>query len=141
MHSFKKIWNTSSQGTLTLKALTRRILWVAFCFAKNRLFRVLLSLHSFATLRNWLRQPLQSLPLFKIKKLEIEPNNKSCSSFVYCLLFSVESVMSIFSVLDSFLLSLWIKSFSCESSFFSICSSCFDDSSSCLQCISPFTIS
>ena len=30
-------------------------------------------LHSFATLRNWLRQPLQSLPLFKIKKLEIEP--------------------------------------------------------------------
>ena len=38
------------------------ILWVAFCFAKNRLFRVPLSLHSFATLRNWLRQPLQSLP-------------------------------------------------------------------------------
>ena len=32
-------------------------------------------LHSFATLRNWLRQPLQSLPLFKIKKLEIEPSN------------------------------------------------------------------
>ena len=32
-------------------------------------------LHSFATLRNWLRQPLQSLPLFKIKKLEIEPIN------------------------------------------------------------------
>ncbi len=30
-------------------------------------------LHSFATLRNWLRQPLQSLPLFKIKKLEIKP--------------------------------------------------------------------
>ena len=30
-------------------------------------------LHSFATLRNWLCQPLQSLPLFKIKKLEIEP--------------------------------------------------------------------
>ena len=30
-------------------------------------------LHSFATLRNWLRQPLQSLPRFKIKKLEIEP--------------------------------------------------------------------
>ena len=50
-------------------------LWVAFCFAKNRLFRVTLSLHSFATLRNWLRQPLQSLPQFKIKKLEIEPNN------------------------------------------------------------------
>ncbi len=46
---------------------------MAFCFAKNRLFRVPLSLHSFATLRNWLRQPLQSLPLFKIKKLEIEP--------------------------------------------------------------------
>ena len=51
-------------------------LWVAFCFAKNRLFRVPLSLHSFATLRNWLRQPLQSLPLFKIKKLKIEPKNK-----------------------------------------------------------------
>ena len=33
-------------------------------------------LHSFAPLRNWLRQPLQSLPLFKIKKLEIEPNNQ-----------------------------------------------------------------
>ena len=49
---------------------------VAFCFAKIRLFRVPLPLHSFATLRNWLRQPLQSLPLFKIKKLEIEPNNK-----------------------------------------------------------------
>ena len=31
-------------------------------------------LHSFATLRNWLCQPLQSLPLFKIKKLEIEPS-------------------------------------------------------------------
>ena len=46
---------------------------MAFCFAKNRLFRVPLSLHSFATLRNWLRQPLQSLPRFKIKKLEIEP--------------------------------------------------------------------
>ena len=30
-------------------------------------------LHSFATLWKWLRQPLQSLPLFKIKKLEIEP--------------------------------------------------------------------
>ena len=49
---------------------------MAFCFAKNRLFRVTLSLHSFAPLRNWLRQPLQSLPQFKIKKLEIEPNNK-----------------------------------------------------------------
>ena len=34
-------------------------------------------LHSFATLRNWLRQPLQSLPQFKIKKLEIEPNSLS----------------------------------------------------------------
>ena len=43
---------------------------------KLALFRVPLPLHSFATLRNWLRQPLQSLPLFKIKKLEIEPNNK-----------------------------------------------------------------
>ena len=40
---------------------------------KLALFRVPLSLHYFATLRNWLRQPLQSLPLFKIKKLEIEP--------------------------------------------------------------------
>ena len=39
------------------------IFWVAFCFAKIRLFRVALSLHSFAPLRNWLRQPLQSLPL------------------------------------------------------------------------------
>ena len=37
---------------------------VAFCFAKIRLFRVALSLHSFATLRNWLRQPLQSLPRY-----------------------------------------------------------------------------
>ena len=48
-------------------------LWVAFCFAKNRLFRVTLSLHSFATLRNWLRQPLQSLPRFVNQILEIEP--------------------------------------------------------------------
>ncbi|MDD7610870.1 MAG: hypothetical protein PUJ82_08135, partial [Spirochaetales bacterium] len=40
---------------------------------KLALFRVPLSLHSFATLLNWIRQPLQSLPLFKIKKLEIEP--------------------------------------------------------------------
>ena len=47
-------------------------LWVAFCFAKNRLFRVPASkrLHSFAALRNWLRQPLQSLPRFKIENLE-----------------------------------------------------------------------
>ena len=70
-------------------------LWVAFCFAKKsekciafsrpefalqtRAFqgyvRTSCYLHSFATLRNWLRQPLQSLPQFKIKKLEIEPNN------------------------------------------------------------------
>ena len=48
---------------------------MAFCFAKNRLFRVTLSLHSFATLRNWLRQPLQSLPQFKIEKFDIK--NKS----------------------------------------------------------------
>ena len=35
--------------------------------SKNRLFRVPASkrLHSFAALRNWLRQPLQSLPQFK----------------------------------------------------------------------------
>ena len=46
---------------------------VAFCFAKIRLFRVALSLHSFATLRNWLRQPLQSLPRFVNQILEIEP--------------------------------------------------------------------
>ena len=31
-------------------------------------------LHSFATLRNWLRQPLQSLPRFVTQILEIEPN-------------------------------------------------------------------
>ena len=30
-------------------------------------------LHSFATLRNWLRQPLQSLPRFVNQILEIEP--------------------------------------------------------------------
>ena len=48
---------------------------VAFCFAKIRLFRVTLSLHSFAPLRNWLRQPLQSLPRFVNQILEIEPNN------------------------------------------------------------------
>ena len=61
-------------------------LWVAFCFAKNRLFRVTLSLHSFATLRNWLRQPLQSLPQFKIKKLEIEPNkNKNTINTILSL--------------------------------------------------------
>ena len=53
------------------------ILWVAFCFAKIRLFRVALSLHSFATLRNWLRQPLQSLPRFITEKLEIELNSFS----------------------------------------------------------------
>ena len=47
---------------------------VAFCFAKIRLFRVALSLHSFATLRNWLRQPLQSLPRFVNQILKIEPN-------------------------------------------------------------------
>ncbi|MDY5914017.1 MAG: hypothetical protein SPJ93_01840, partial [Treponema sp.] len=46
---------------------------VAFCFAKIRLFRVTLSLHSFAPLRNWLRQPLQSLPRFVNQILEIEP--------------------------------------------------------------------
>ena len=40
---------------------------------KLALFRVALSLHSFATLRNWLRQPLQSLPRFVIQILEIEP--------------------------------------------------------------------
>ena len=47
---------------------------MAFCFAKIRLFRVPLSLHSFAPLRNWLRQPLQSLPRFLTQILEIEPN-------------------------------------------------------------------
>ena len=31
-------------------------------------------LHSFAPLRNWLRQPLQSLPRFVTQILEIEPN-------------------------------------------------------------------
>ena len=46
---------------------------VAFCFAKIRLFRVTLSLHSFAPLRNWLRQPLQSLPRFVNQILEIKP--------------------------------------------------------------------
>ncbi len=34
-------------------------------------------LHSFATLRNWLRQPLKSLPRFKTEKLEIELNSFS----------------------------------------------------------------
>ena len=40
--------------------------------SKNRLFRVPASkrLHSFAALRNWLRQPLQSLSRFKIENLE-----------------------------------------------------------------------
>ena len=33
-------------------------------------------LHSFATLRNWLRQPLQSLPRFKIKKTELNLLNR-----------------------------------------------------------------
>ena len=47
---------------------------MAFCFAKIRLFRVTLSLHSFAPLRNWLRQPLQSLPRFVNQILEIEAN-------------------------------------------------------------------
>ena len=43
-------------------------------------------LHSFATLRNWLRQPLQSLPQFKIKKLEIEPNkNKNTINTILSL--------------------------------------------------------
>ena len=37
-------------------------------------------LHSFATLRNWLRQPLQSLPRFVNQILEIEPNTQKFRS-------------------------------------------------------------
>ena len=49
---------------------------MAFCFAKNRLFGVPLSLQPLPSLRSvqWPPLvPLLSLPLFKIKKLEIEP--------------------------------------------------------------------
>ncbi|MDY5916740.1 MAG: hypothetical protein SPJ93_15765, partial [Treponema sp.] len=51
-------------------------------------------LHSFATLRNWLRQPLQSLPLFKIKKLEIEPINKKRDiPFLFPFSFKEEQIL------------------------------------------------
>ena len=76
---------------------------VAFCFAKIRLFRVTLSLHSFAPLRNWLRQPLQSLPRFENQILEIEPNiyilhavyNYESVAGAYCLLSPVTSKIRI----------------------------------------------
>ena len=64
-----------------------------FLLRKNQAFqgyvRTSCYLHSFATLRNWLRQPLQSLPLFKIKKLEIEPK------FQNWLLFSVTFLVNL----------------------------------------------
>ena len=48
-----------------------------FLLRKNQAFqgyvRTSCYLHSFAPLRNWLRQPLQSLPRFVNQILEIEP--------------------------------------------------------------------
>ena len=66
-----------------VKALSVSVPWldvffrVAFCFAKIRLFRVTYALRAtfIPSLRNWLRQPLQSLPRFVNQILEIEPNN------------------------------------------------------------------
>ena len=75
------------------------IFWVAFCFAKNRLFRVPASkrLHSFATLRNWLRQPLQSLPRFKTENLKL--NLKIYNNFCIYIDKNFRKIV--------FLLSLW----------------------------------
>ena len=41
-----------------------------FLLRKNQAFQGYAIAHSFAALRNWLRQPLQSLPRFKIENLE-----------------------------------------------------------------------
>ena len=67
---------------------------------KLALFRVTLSLHSFAPLRNWLRQPLQSLPLFKIKKLEIEPKFFFYLNFSFSILFGRVFLPTVYVVLQ-----------------------------------------
>ena len=46
------------------------LFWVAFCFAKNRLFGVPLSLHSYATLRNGFAAPT-ILATVKNRKLNL----------------------------------------------------------------------
>src|SRR5574344_1411375 len=51
-------------------------------------------LHSFATLRNWLRQPLQSLPRFVNQILEIEPNIPLRASYILNFMIMEHKVLS-----------------------------------------------
>ena len=65
-------------------------------------------LHSFAPLRNWLRQPLQSLPRFVNQILEIEPINYSSKKEQlqrppFLTLYNALSAFSIISGLNPFL--------------------------------------
>ena len=80
----------SMSGFLLRKKCEKCIAFSRFEFAlQTRAFqgyvRTSCYLHSFATLRNWLRQPLQSLPRFKTEKLEIELNSfsKYITYFLY----------------------------------------------------------
>ncbi len=69
-------------------------------------------LHSFATLRNWLRQPLLSLPRFVNQILKIEPNiyilhavyNYESVAGAYCLVSPVTSKIRIHKLWAGFFL-------------------------------------
>ena len=58
--------------------------WVAFCFAKNRLSGVPLSLHSFATLRNDFAAPtILATRKSKLHFFSVNQNSKSKKLFYY----------------------------------------------------------